>query len=161
MTNRCVIKRHRLRACAQATTPAPLCLAELYIALGGSAGSQWQHVVLPVTSSATPLTKEGNKHPSRRDERRREKEREVGGRGRENITHLNLPDTKDNATKTRLDREKGTLPGRETLDLFSSARTKRPLFLSSREKLHRFSAGDDLGLFFVFLTRMNFPYRGK
>lgn len=143
--------------------PAPHRLAELYIALGGSAGSQWQHVDLPVTSSATPLTKEGNKHPSRGDERRGEKEREAGGRGRENLTHLNLPDTKDNATKTRLtlDREKGTLPRRETLDLFSSARTKRPLFLSSREKLHRFSAGDDLGLFFVFLTRMNFPYRGK
>lgn len=59
-------------------------LTELYIALGGSAGSQWRHVVLPVTSSATPLTKEGNKHPSRRDGRRREREREVGGRGREN-----------------------------------------------------------------------------
>ena len=110
MTNRCVIRRHRLYACAQAT---PHRLAELYIALGGSADSQWQHVVLPVTSSATPLTKEGNKHPSRRDERRGEKEREVGGRGRENLTHLNLPDTKDNATKTRLtlDREKRNAAG--------------------------------------------------
>lgn len=46
----------------------------------GSSGSQQRHVVLLVTSPATPLTKEGNKHPSRRNGTQRE--REVGRRGK-------------------------------------------------------------------------------
>lgn len=44
--------------------------------------SQWGHVALLVTSPAPPLTKEGNKHPSRETGRPRETEREVGGEER-------------------------------------------------------------------------------
>lgn len=106
-------------ACAHAHSRLcpPHRLAKLSIALGGSAVSQWRHVALPVTSSATPLTKEGNKHPSRRNGRRREEEREVGGRGRENQPHLDPSDTKDTDTQTHIERVTDQDPKPETFFL--------------------------------------------
>lgn len=79
MCNNAVMKWRKRKP----TFPALLFLQSMHTELEGSAGSQWRHVVLPVTSSATPLTKEGNKHPHRRNGRGRERGRKVGGRGRE------------------------------------------------------------------------------
>lgn len=80
--------------------------------------SQSRHIVLSVTSSATPLTKEGNKHSSRKEGHSKRKRSWGGGVTRGD---LNPPNLSWHGGQCRWDAataKKRTLPGREPVDFF-------------------------------------------
>lgn len=163
MTNRCVITQPWLhaRACAHLTAPSALPSPPVSqnctqrsgaprAANGDTLFYPWHH------PPSLLLKKETNIHPEGTGDGERKKERQEGEEGIAKPI-LNLSDAEGSATETQPDREKGRYQDPETLDLFSSAKTNGHFSLSSREKLHRFLAGDDLGLLFCFFvtTRMN------
>ena len=151
MTKRCVITLH-CRACAHPRrlkrSGAPRA------ANGDTLFSPWHHPPLLLLKKETNIHPEGTGDGERKRERERERER--GRRARKG--ELNPPKPVWHEGQRHINTA-GTKPGaRNPRRPFSLRHDKRPLFLSSREKLHRFLAGDDLGLFcffFFFLTRMN------
>lgn len=124
----CWANKHNTYAQTKHVPPPPTVSFNCTKSQEGSASSQWRRVVLAVTSSVTPLTKEGNKYHSRKNGRRTER---TGDR-RARSGGLNPPNLIWHGGHTNATSQFGkrTLPGGEPFDPFPSSCPDKTLTLS-------------------------------